>query len=344
MAESLELDRTLLKPGMRLAVAVSGGADSVALLRTVVDAAPEIGLVVSAAHMHHGIRGAEADADAEFVAELAAELGLVLHRKDVDAVTEAREQRETLEEAGRRLRYEWFRELLEAGLVDAVATAHTLDDQAETVLHRLLRGAWTEGLSGIYPLLKERRGVIVRPFLGVRRSEIEAWLSELGQSWKEDATNADMSYTRNRLRRELLPALGAFNPQICAQLANLATLARDEEAYWQGELMRILPHLLLPGRPVRGGGRSASTDGREAALALEIERLPASAAMRRRILRAAARELGASLNFEQTERLLAMCGPDGSRRQTLTGTLRAERTPRELRLVKSNEPRRDRRE
>lgn len=344
MAERLELDRTLLKPGMRLAVGVSGGADSVALLRTLVDAAPEIGLVLSVAHMHHGIRGAEAEADAEFVAGLAAELGLRFVRRDVDAVAEARVERETLEEAARRLRYGWFRELLEAGVADAVATAHTLDDQAETVLHRLLRGAWTEGLSGIYPVLKERRGVIVRPFLGVRREEIENWLSQIGQPWKEDATNADMSYTRNRLRRELLPALGTFNPQICGQLANLATLARDEEAYWQGELMRIVPQLLLPGRPVRGGGRATSTDSGEAVLSLEVERLPGSAAVRRRILRAAARELGVALNFEQTERLLAMCGPGASRRQTLTATLRAERSPRELRLVKTSEFRCDRRE
>ena len=338
MEDGLRLDRSLLKPGMRLAVAVSGGADSVALLRTLVEAALEIGLVLSVAHMHHGIRGAEADLDAEFVAGLAAELGLMQHRKDVDAVTEAREQRETLEEAGRRLRYGWFRELLDEGAVDAVATAHTLDDQAETVLHRLLRGAWTEGLSGIYPVLKEQRGEIVRPFLGVRRVEIEAWLSHIGQSWREDATNADTAYTRNRLRRELLPVLGTYNPRICEHLANLATLARDEEAYWQRELMRTLPQLLLPGRPVRGGGRAASTDPGEVVLALEVERLPAPIAVRRRILRAAARELGVSLNFEQTERLLAMCGPSGSRRQTLTSALRAERSPRELRLVKTSEP------
>jgi tRNA(Ile)-lysidine synthase len=338
MADRLALDRTLLKPGMRLAVAVSGGADSVALLRALVDVAPEIGLVLEVAHMHHGIRGAEADADAEFVAGLAGERGLRFHRKDVDAKAEAKARGESLEEAGRRLRYGWFRELLEQGVVDAVATAHTLDDQAETVLHRLVRGGWTEGLSGIYPVLRERSGVIVRPFLGVRRGEIESWLSHIGQSWQEDTSNADTGYTRNRLRHELLPALGTFNPQICGHLANLATLARDEEAYWHEELMRILPQLLLPGKPVRGGGRSASG---EAALALEIERLPGSPAVRRRILRAAARELGESLNFEQTERLLAMCGPNGSRRQRLTARLLAERSARELRLIKTSELRRD---
>lgn len=341
MTDSPELNRVLLQPGMRLAVAVSGGADSVALLRALVEAAPEIGLVLSVAHVHHGIRGAEADADAEFVAALAAEHGLGFHRRDVDAVAAARENRETLEEAARNLRYAWFRDLLTEGVADAVATAHTLDDQAETVLHKFLRGAWTEGLSGIHPVLAQPQGAILRPFLGVRRSEIETWLSWIGQSWKEDASNADTAYTRNRLRRELLPVLAAYNPQIFKHLANLATLARDEDAYWHGELMRILPHLLLPGKPVRGGGRSASTDPNEATLALEIERLPASAAVRRRILRATARKLGVALNFEQTERLLAMCGPDPARRQTLTAELRAERSPRELRFVKRMEAPRD---
>jgi tRNA(Ile)-lysidine synthase len=337
MSDSIALNRALLKPGMRLAVAVSGGADSVALLRALVKAAPEVGLVLSVAHVHHGIRGVDADRDAEFVATLAVEHGLMFHRHDVDAPAAARDNKETLEEAARNLRYAWFNELLAAGVAAAVATAHTLDDQAETVLHKLLRGAWTEGLGGIHPVLAQPRGAILRPFLGVRRAEIEAWLSAIGQRWREDLTNADTAHTRNRLRRELLPELATYNPQIYVQLGSMATIARDEDAYWQGELARILPQLLLPGRPVRGGGRAASTDPAESSVALEIERLPASLAVRRRILRAAARRLGVALNFEQTERLLAMCGPNPSRRQNLTATLRAERSPRELRFLKGKE-------
>lgn len=337
----IALDRALLRPGMRVAVAVSGGADSVALLRALIEAAPEIGLVLSVAHLHHGIRGADADGDADFVAALAAEHGLSFRRKDMDAPAVARANRETLEEAARNLRYGWFDELLASGLADAVATAHTLDDQAETVLHKLLRGAWTEGLSGIHPVLERPRGVVVRPILGIRRAEIEAWLSSIGQSWREDLTNADTVYTRNRLRHGLLPALAAYNPRIYGHLADLATLAREEEAYWQGELVRTLPQLLLPGRPVRGGGRAASRGPAEQSVGIEIERLPGAAAYRRRILRAAARQLGTKLNFEQTERLLAMCGPNPTRRQTLTATLRAERSPRELRLVKNLAPGRD---
>ncbi len=335
------MDRQHLRPGMRLAVAVSGGADSVALLRALLLAASEIGLVLSVAHVHHGIRAADADADAEFVAALAAEQGVAFHRRDVDTPTAAKANRETIEEAARNLRYQWFRELLASGQADAVATAHTLDDQAETVLHKLLRGAWTEGLSGIHPKIIETKGAILRPFLGVRRAEIESWLRSLGQSWCEDVTNADTAFTRNRLRHELLPVLASYNPQIYSQLANLAAIARDEDAYWQSELARILPPLLLPGKPVRGGGRAASTDPGEASVAFEVERLPSSPAVRRRILRAAARQLGTALNFDQTERLLAMCGPNPTRRQTLTADLHAERSPRELRLVRRTGSRTD---
>jgi len=255
----------------------------------------------------------------------------------VDSPAAARENRETMEEAARNLRYAWFRELLEQGHFDAVATAHTLDDQAETVLHKLLRGAWTEGLGGIHPVIQCSRGAILRPFLDAQRREIEGWLREIGQSWREDATNADIAFTRNRLRHELLPVLAGYNPQICRQLRNIAMLARDEEAYWQAELTRILPGLLLPGKPVRGGGRATSTHPDEASLAMEIERLPQSAAVRRRIVRAAARQLGTALNFDQTERVIAMLAPGGSRRQQLTAELYAERSPRELRLVKRKE-------
>ena len=319
---------------MRVAVAVSGGADSVALLRRMIEAAPEIGLVLSVAHVHHGIRGDEADLDADFVRDLAATHGLTFHRHDVNTPSTAQQNRETLEEAARNLRYAWFRELLDQGEADAVATAHTLDDQAETVLHKLLRGAWTEGLGGISPVIQCTPGAILRPLLGARRVEIEAWLRSIGQSWREDASNADVAFTRNRIRHELLPMLSTYNPQVYSQLANMATIARDEDAYWQAELARLLPSLLLPGKPVRGGGRATSTHPDESSMAFEIDRLPQSPAVRRRLLRAAARQLGSALNFDQTEKLMAMLSPRGARRQQLTAELHAERSPRELRLIK----------
>ena len=337
-----QLDRSRLRAGMRVAVAVSGGGDSVALLRAMAAAAPEVGLVLSVAHVHHGIRGPEADEDARFVEQLAGTLGLAfaLHRVDTPRTMAANKQ--SVEEAARELRYGWFRSLLAEGKADAVATAHTLDDQAETVLHRLVRGAWTEGLSGIHPVIACDGGLILRPFLTVRRADIETWLRAIGQPWREDATNAETTYTRNRIRHEVLPMLAGVNPRVAEQLAHLAEIARDEESWWESELQRLLPALVLPGRPVRGGGRAVSTHPEEGSVGMELERLRALApALRRRMLRAAAKQLGCSLNFEQTERLMAMCQPDGAKKQQLAADLRAERSVRELRLIReaAREPR-----
>ena len=231
-ASSLPIDASLLKAGMRLVVGVSGGADSVALLRALHARSGELGLVLSVAHLHHGLRGAEADADLEFVRMLADALGLVLHEARVDAGAEAAEAHESIEEAARRLRYGWFRELMSVGLVDAVATAHTRDDQAETVCAKFLRGAWTEGLSGIHPVVEFAEGRIVRPLLGATRAEVETYLNGLGQVWREDASNRDAAFTRNRIRHELLPVLETWNPQVKEHLAQMAVLAQDEEAWW----------------------------------------------------------------------------------------------------------------
>ena len=316
---------------MRLALAVSGGADSVALLRSL---ATDPGLVLTVVHVHHGIRGEEADADAAFVEALAGTLGLRFLRHDIDTPGEAGRERQSLEEAARVLRYRWFDALLAGNEVDAVATAHTLDDQAETVLHKLLRGAWTEGLGGIAPVLTREHGFVVRPMLAVTRAEVLACLCALGQPWREDSSNQDTAFTRNRIRHELLPMLGAYNPRIAEQLGRLSAIARDEEVYWEAELKRLLPGLLLPGRPVRGGGRAASTHPGERTLAIEVERLRAlHPALQRRILRAAARDLGVALDFDQTARLLALVSGGPARRESLTAEVRAERTPRELQLV-----------
>lgn len=335
MAAELSVDRKPLRAGMRVGVAVSGGADSVALLRALLPVAREMGLVLHVMHVEHGLRGTESEADAAFVAALAKEHGLTLHATRVDTAARVREQRESVEEAARHLRYAYFRELLAEGLVDAVATAHTRDDQAETVVLKLLRGAWTEGLSGIHPVVACERGQIVRPLLGVSRAEIEAYLRELGQPWREDSTNADTKFARNRVRHELLPEMKKMNPKVGTQLGQMAALARDEEAYWQQELERLMPQLLLPGRAVRGGGRAVSTHPEEGSLGMEQERLRAlPVALRRRVLREAARRLGAHLEFGDVERVMAMVEPEGARREQLTAQLRAERTPRELRLVR----------
>jgi len=323
----------MLKPGLRLAVGLSGGADSVALLRDLAGSSATSGLVLHAAHLHHGLRGDEADGDLEFARSLAAELGLPFHEARVDVAAEVEASGESIEEAARRLRYGWFRQLMAEGKVDAVATAHTLDDQAETVLGKFLRGAWTAGLSGIHPTVEFPEGQILRPLLSATRAEVEACLIALGQGWREDLSNADRAYTRNRIRHELLPLLEGWNPRLREHMAQMAALAKDEEAWWQAEMARLAPQLLMEGRAVRGGGRAAGA-GSAFGLALDVTRLAALApAVQRRLLRYAAEQMGAKPDFVSTEalRTLALSGRAGQKCELAQG-LRAERTPRELRL------------
>jgi tRNA(Ile)-lysidine synthase len=338
LTPSLSLDTTLLKPGLRLAVGLSGGADSVALVRVLAERSGELGLVLHAAHLHHGLRGEEADADLAFARDLATQLGLPFHQARVEAAAEALANPEsgkggeTIEEAARRLRYGWFRQLMAAGEVEAVATAHTLDDQAETVLAKFLRGAWTEGLSGIHPTVEFPEGRILRPLLATTRTQIEAYLGARGQGWREDSSNRHLTFTRNRIRHELLPQLEGWNPRLREHLAQMAELARDEESWWQAELERLAPQMLLPGRPVRGGGRAAGEE-----LALDVTRLAALApALQRRLLRYSAEKLGAAPDYPATEalRALALHGRAGQKLELAQG-LRAERTHRELRLTGS---------
>ncbi len=364
------LDRSLFQPGDRVCCAVSGGADSVALLlalREANGAKESLGAILSAVHVHHGLRGEEADGDETFVRELCARLGVPLVVERVDTPGRLATEGEGVEEAARALRYAVFRRLLAGGAARVVATAHTLNDQAETVVMKLLRGAWTEGLSGIYPILATdpvatgsavlqgigRRGAglasgsdgslgrIVRPLLNVRRREIEAFLKEQGQGWREDSTNRDLRLMRNRVRHELMPVLRGFNPGIDELLARTAAIARDEEAFWMTEMTRLLPGLLLPGKPVRGGGRAVGTGAGERACALELERLRALApAVRRRSVRAAAASLGCRISSAETAKLLALAGLEAypglagriGAKLELGGGLRAERSARELRL------------
>ena len=324
-------------------MAVSGGADSVALLVAMADARAETGIVLSAIHVHHGLRGAEADGDAEFVAQIAKRLDVPLCTRRGDVAAFAAERGQGIEEAARALRYQSFQELLAAHEVDAVATAHTLDDQAETVLMKMLRGAWTEGLGGIAPVVTMKGGCILRPLLEVTRAEVVAYLEGRGQPWREDGTNQELTFTRNRVRHTLLPQLREFQPRIAEQLSRMAAVARDEEAWWARELGRVMPGMVLPGKPVRGGGRANSTRPGEAGVAMELERLRAlHPALQRRVLRAAAEQLGSALSFDQTETVRALTDP-GERvagkggRVELGAGLTAERTARELRLSRSSE-------
>jgi tRNA(Ile)-lysidine synthase len=220
----------MVRAGDRVGVAVSGGSDSVALLRILQEVSEQLGVRLAVLHFNHGLRGAESDGDEQFVAALAAHLQLPFFSGRDDVARVARAKHWNLEDAGRRLRYGFFGELVAEGRTDRVAVAHTADDQAETVLARILRGTGPAGLAAIYPV----NGHIVRPLLEIRRAELREYLDRLGQPWREDGSNFDRSRLRSRLRYEILPVLEReFQPAVVSHLSQLADLAREDEAFWK---------------------------------------------------------------------------------------------------------------
>jgi tRNA(Ile)-lysidine synthase len=390
----------LLTPGDRIAVAVSGGIDSVALLRLLLELRLELGIVLSVVHFDHGLRGAESDSDQEFVAGLAREHGLEFHASSGDVAQLASEEHSGLEAAARELRYGFFRSLLGSDdeaesevpqrlkpaamgelngttevvpfpisivpsasrtapaaplpsvLLDKVVTGHTLDDQAETVLMRMIRGTGLRGLGGIYPrILVEREdedghGEIVRPLLGIRRRELERYLVDLKQPWREDSTNADSKFTRNRVRRLVLPLLEReFNPAVVESFAELAEIARDEEDYWENEISGWLGTVVqwsqpewtrgLPG--FEGSQALVQIQASQPALSPELlERLEQAGpaimnasvsrpwllteprAVQRRVVKAIGEEAGIPLEFKHVEEILRFAGEEGPSRKELS--------------------------
>lgn len=219
----------MLRAGDTVGVAVSGGADSVALLLLLDALKGELGIRLAVLHFNHRLRGPEADADQRFVAVLASHRGLAFISGREDVAARAREHGWNLEDAARRLRYQFFDGVVESGRATRVAVGHTADDQAETLLAHLLRGTGLTGLAGIYPVA----GHVVRPLIELRRGELRDYLVGLGQTWREDRTNLDTTRLRARIRHELLPQLeGNFQPAVVAQLNRLAALAREDEAFW----------------------------------------------------------------------------------------------------------------
>jgi tRNA(Ile)-lysidine synthase len=229
-------------PDDRIAVALSGGPDSVALTWVLHALAPAGGIAIAGLiHVNHQLRGAESDADEAFCRAVAARLDLPIRVVSVDVAAAARTQRHSLEVAARNARYAFF-ETAAADLgASVVVTGHTMDDQAETVLLRLLRGAGTRGLSGI----RVRRGLYARPLLGIRRDALRAYLAARGECWREDLSNADVSIPRNRIRRDLMPLLTTITPGAVPALARVAELAHDDEAYLMAAAIKNRPALVL---------------------------------------------------------------------------------------------------
>jgi tRNA(Ile)-lysidine synthase len=326
----------LLRPGDRVGVAVSGGADSVGLLRLLLELRQELGIVLSVVHFNHKLRGAESDAEEQFVAELARRHKLGLRRDRGDVAASAAEKHLSIEAAARKMRYEYFVRLLRDGELNRVATAHTLDDQAETVLMRVVRGAGTRGLAGIYPQLSvassqfseeqiptqlsvaSSQFTIIRPLLGIRRKELEAYLVEAGQEWREDSSNRDLRHARNRVRHGILPRLERnLNPAVREALAETAEIARAEEEYWEIEVARVLPQVW------RGGALDLAI----------LAKLPLS--LQRRVIRAAAESLDLRLEFRHVEGILEMVGAGSAKSAALPDDWMVSRSKAELRFERA---------
>jgi len=313
----------LLSAGDRVGVAVSAGADSVALLRLLLELRSELGFVLSVVHFNHQLRGSESDADRVFVADLATHHDLTFYESSGDVAAFAAQKRISTETAARELRYEFFRQLVGASgesLVSKVATAHTLDDQAETVLMRLIRGTGLRGLGGIHPRVEvedesdEVCGEIVRPLLRIRRAELESYLHSLGQAWREDSTNSETTHTRNRVRKLLLPLIAKeFNPAVGERLAEFSEIARGEEDYWDNEIagwMGRVVQWVEPDWAKRSSlvqiGEKASDEGEELQLNAIVDRRwfhSEPVAVQRRVLKAIGEIAGIPLDFKHVEEM-----------------------------------------
>lgn len=312
-----------------MGIAVSGGADSVALLRLLLELRAELGVVLSVVHFNHKLRAADSDDDERFVADLASEFKLQLHAASGEVAQHAADHRRSVETAARELRYQYFRQLLLDKTVNGIATAHTFDDQAETVLLRLARGAGTRGLAGIYPQLlvvdskssNQEAPAIVRPLLSTTRKQLETYLAERGQTWREDKTNRDPRHARNRVRHEILPCLEHhLNPGVRAVLTETAEIARAEEEYWEQQTKQWLD---------QAWKITPETFGNRGALQIDaLERL--SLAAQRRVVRAAAESLGLRLEFRHVEEILSVVSKQSQSTELPDGWMVA-RAGRELR-------------
>jgi tRNA(Ile)-lysidine synthase len=323
------VDHALRATGMpprsaTLVVGLSGGADSVALLDALASLRRRRGFRLVAAHLDHRLRAGSAD-DAAFCAELCRALDVPLRVGRADVRGRAARERGGLEQAARRERYTFLRRVREEESAFAIAVAHTRDDQAETLLLRLLRGAGATGLAGMRP----RSGDVVRPLLAVSRDEVLAHLRERGLAWREDPSNADLAHRRNRVRHELLPYLEErFNPAIRASLARTASVLADEAAHVRREAEALLAAISRE----EGGALLL----RRSALA-EAPAAVARAAIRQALLRAGGLARVGAVHVEGILKLARAKAPSG-RRLPLPGGREARFTRDEVRLERRMRP------
>ena len=218
----------MVRPLDRVLIGVSGGADSVTLSHVLTELRATLEIDVELAHLHHGLRP-EADDDEAFCGELAEQLGLPFTSERVDVASLAARSKRSLEEQGRLSRYRFLAEQAARRGCTRIAVAHTMNDQAETFLMRALRGSGARGLGSMRPVTNER----IRPLIELRREEILAFLREHELDYRDDASNRDLRFTRNRLRHDILPRLSELNPQLVETLARNAEILRDEEDFME---------------------------------------------------------------------------------------------------------------
>ena len=286
---------------------VSGGADSMCLLEALLDISRKRGFEVGALHFNHGLRGGESDRDEAFVRENCAMRGVMLRSRRGDVRAYAKKTGLGIEAAAREMRYVFFHEAAaeaaaEGGIAERpvrIATAHTADDNAETIIMNLARGAGTSGLSGIPPV----RGIIVRPMLTVSRTEVTRFLSSRGVAFVEDSTNSLEIYTRNKLRHTVIPALREINPGFSEAAASAAELLREDEEYLSGLASAFIKEYCIYRRnPVTAGAETLTPEvGGD-----DLMKLPPAVAGR------VIRKLhGGSLSHKHVKAVLEFCGRAG---------------------------------
>jgi tRNA(Ile)-lysidine synthase len=294
----------LLPPGARVIAGVSGGADSTALVCLLRDIAPQLGVVLAGvAHFNHTLRGAASDADEQFCRTLAGRLDLAFYAGRGDVRAAARALGTSIEDAGRRLRYRYFDEVLVLAEATHVAVGHTRDDQAETLLLNLVRGAGPRGLGGMRPL----RGRVARPLIECTHAELIGWLAERGIGFREDESNADPRHARNRLRHQVLPLIDAAFPGSRNALCRSAEIARAD-----ADFLDDLARQWLAGP----GAGSADEEGLDAA---GLTALPVALARRAVFLRLTDQGGGPGIGFEQVDRVLDLAAGRTSGRLILPG-------------------------
>lgn len=240
MAKKTIQKYVMLQPGERVVVGVSGGADSMALLHVLWELRRDFRLSLVVAHLDHGLRP-EGRAERSFVRKASVQLGIPFISRKVDVREKQKEQRLTLQEAAREVRYSFLQEAAKIHQATKIALGHTADDQAESIIMRLLRGSGTRGLGGIPPVRGE---VFIRPLIESWREEVERFLQERKVAFLTDPSNRSLQFLRNRIRHELLPILQQYNPRLRHTLVQMAEIFRAEEDFWQNLLKEKFPSLV----------------------------------------------------------------------------------------------------